>query len=167
MKKMILCLFIVVGLVACEGDPGPMGPPGDAIVGQTFEFDNINFQYNSGIWTALVDIPADIEVLPSDAILVYLVQSVPGTNGPVDTYSLIPQEFYTAQGTVEYLYNHTANDVELIIDGNYDLSNLDPSFTDNQIFRFVVVPSDFATNPNVNIQSYEGLLKSGIELQQF
>lgn len=170
MKKLVLCAIIMVTMVGCKGDRGPMGPPGnpgDGIVGQTFEWEGINFDYepNNNLYSALIDIPNDIQVLDSDAILVYRLETVSGTNGPLDTYSLIPQDFFLPQGTIEYVYNHTASDVELLIDGNFDLYNLSPDFTKNQVFRFVVIPSDFAHNPNVNIQTYNDLEGSGIDLK--
>lgn len=170
MKKLFICLLFVSALVACEGDRGPIGPPGSPgtnIVGQTFEFENINFNYEPGnnLFSYLVDIPSDIEVLESDAILVYRLEVVPGTNGPIDTFSLIPQNYFLPNGTIQYVYNHSQYDVELLITGNFDLGTLSYDFTDNQIFRFVVVPSDFANDPNVNIETYADLQGSGIDIK--
>ncbi len=165
MKKIMLCLLVCVALWSCEGETGPVGPPGPAIVGQTFEFDGINFQYEPDVnlWSALIDVPTDIEVLESDAILVYRIED--GGNGPL--YSLIPQNFFTPNGTISYVYNHTPVDVELLIDGNFNMANLDPVFTDNQAFRFVVVPSDFAKTYKDQIQSFDDLQALDIQLQQF
>src|SRR5699024_724915 len=108
------------------------GLDGDGVIGQTFEFDGVNFDYEPGynLWATIVDIPNDIEVFDSDAILVFRIES----DGDADTFSMIPQSFYLDDGEISYVYNHTAGDVELLIDGNFDLSNLDPGFTDNQIF---------------------------------
>lgn len=170
MKKLVVCLFIISTLAACEGDRGPQGPPGNPganIVGQTFELENVNFAYEpqNNLYSVLIDIPNDIEVFNSDAILVYRLETVPGTNGPIDTYSLIPQNYFLSNGTIQYVYNHSINDVELLITGNFNLSNLSFGFIQNQIFRFVVVPSDFANNPNVNIQTFADLENSGIEMK--
>ena len=172
MKKLLISFISATLLAGCTGDRGPEGPPGpegDYIVGQTFEFENINFAYEPeyNLYSVIVDIPDDIEVLDSDAILVYRLETVPGTNGPIDTYSLIPQDFFLDQGTIEYVYNHTVNDVELMIDGNFDLSNLSYDFIQNQVFRFVVVPSDFANDPNLNLQTYQDLEATGIDFKSF
>ncbi len=172
MKKVILCLLFCSILVACEGDRGPMGPPGEPginILGQTFEYDHIDFVYESqyNLWSALIDIPTGIEVYDSDAILVYRKSWISGTNGPIVTYSLIPQDFFVPNGTIEYVYNHTAADVELLIDGNFNLAYISPDFTDNQGFRFVVIPAEFANNPNVNLSTYKSLKATGIDFEEF
>ena len=170
MKKLMVFVLALTAVLAvsCTGSTGPMGPEGppgldgDGVIGQTFEFDGVNFDYEPGynLWATIVDIPNDIEVFDSDAILVFRIES----DGDADTFSMIPQSFYLDDGEISYVYNHTAGDVELLIDGNFDLSNLDPGFTDNQIFRFVVVPSDFANDPNVHINKYSDLLEYGVEL---
>ena len=75
-----------------------------------------------------------------------------------DLWSLIPQNFFTDEGTIQYVSAHTFIDVELFIDGNYDLSNLDFGYTDDQIFRFVVVPSDFALT--VDVTDYNAVMNA-------
>jgi len=132
-------------------------------LGQTFEIENIDFGYlpETGTYNAIIDIPAEIEVLESDAILVYRLE----INDGIETWSLIPQNFFLEQGTIQYVYNHTATDVELIIDGNFDLSTLSPDFTQDQVFRFVVVPSDFATTSGVDVSNYEAVM-SALDIQE-
>lgn len=174
MKKIVLYLFTVAALAACTGSTGPMGPPGpqgpsgdggDAIVGQTFEFEDVDFDYEPGpnLWSTIIDIPGEIEVFDSDAILVYRLE----IDGNVETFSLIPQNFFLAEGTIQYVYNHTSMDIEIMIDGDFDLSSLSTAFTNDQVFRFVVIPSDFANDPTVNIDTFSDLLDSGIEIKQF
>ncbi|TXK75016.1 collagen-like protein [Mesonia sp. K4-1] len=168
MKKLLLGIVIAAGLMACEGDRGPQGPPGQdglTIIGQTYEYENVNFTYEpaANLYSRLLEVPSEIEVLESDAILVYRLEVVSGDNGPIETWSLIPQNFFLPQGTMQYVYNHTAADVELLIDGNFDLSTLDAGFTTNQVFRFVVVPSDFAKDPKINIETYDELEKAVLQ----
>lgn len=162
MKKIYFLLsFVLIAFTSCSDDgemgpPGPPGEPGVNIVGQTFEFEGVNFDYfaDGNIYATVVDIPAEIEVLPSDAILVYRRELANGT----ETWSMIPQNYFLEAGIIQYVFNYTEVDIELLIDGNFDLSTLDPSFTDNQFFRFVVVPSDFAQTSGVDVSDYEAVM---------
>jgi hypothetical protein len=166
MKKILALLaFTAVLFTSCEGDPGspgPSGEPGVNILGQTFEIENINYSYDASanLWSTIIDIPSDIEVFESDAILVYRFDGQVGLNdgSTADLWSLIPQNFFTDEGTIQYVSAHTFIDVELFIDGNYDLSNLDFGYTDDQIFRFVVVPSDFALT--VDVTDYNAVMNA-------
>lgn len=169
MKKILLFILVVASVAACRGPRGYQGDPGVNILGQTFEV-RVSFGYEPApnLWSALIDIPNGVSVYDSDAILVYRLETVSSsTGGTIDTYSLIPQDFFLNEGIIEYVYNHTANDVEILIDGNFNLSNLNPVFTDNQIFRIVVVPSEWANRPDVHIETYESLLDSGLDLEDF
>lgn len=170
MKKITLYLLTLVFITACTGPEGPMGPEGppgegSGVIGQTFEYEDIKFDYEPdfNMFSTLIDVPDEIEVLESDAILVYRLEIDNGA----ETFSLIPQNFFLDEGTIQYVYNHTPSDIELIIDGDFDLSNLGTEFTDNQIFRFVVVPADFANDPTINIESFSELIDSGIEFKEF
>lgn len=156
--KNIASLIILATLIftSCEGPAGPPGIDGEDglnVVGQTYEVSNVNFNYspNDNLWSTLVTFPQDIVVLESDAVLAYRFDgTVPLDDGSsADAWSLIPQNFFTAEGTLQYVYAHTFIDVELFIDGNYPLDNIDIGFTDNQEFRFVIVPSDFAATVDI------------------
>ncbi|RDK85341.1 collagen-like protein [Marinirhabdus gelatinilytica] len=166
MKKAFLLFSIITTslfLTSCEGDPGPPGPqgePGINILGQVFEV-TIDFQYNpdTGLQDALVNIPTDIEVFESDAILVYRLEKV--VNGPAggaDAWSPLPQNFFLGNGDIiQYIYNHTFFDVEFLIDGNFDLATLGSDFTNDQTFRIAVVPSEFANSNLTMSQLLDGL----------
>lgn len=163
MKKIsLLFAFIAFTLTSCSSDePGPQGPPGEPginIVGQTFEFEDVDFTYfaDGNFYATVIDIPAEIEVLESDAILVYRREVIDGS----ETWSMIPQNYFLDEGIIQYVFNYTATDIELLIDGNYDLSGLDGAFTQNQFFRFIVVPSDYATATGVDVSDYDAVMKS-------
>ena len=163
MKKLsFLFAFIAISFTSCSSDePGPPGPPGEPgvnIVGQTFEFEDVDFEYfaDGNFYATVIDIPAEIEVLSSDAVLVYRREVIDGT----ETWSMIPQNFFLEGGTIQYVFNHTPDDIELLIDGNFDLSTLDGGFTQNQFFRFVVVPSDFALDTGVDVSNYEAVMQA-------
>ncbi|MEX2349607.1 MAG: collagen-like protein [Flavobacteriaceae bacterium] len=159
MKKILFTLATAVFfLTSCEGPQGPPGLDGVNILGQTFER-TVNFEYNisNGLQEVFVNIPTSIEVYESDAVLVYRLEAELPDN--VDAWSLIPQNFFLDNGDIiQYVYNHTFFDVLIQIDGNFDLSTLGPAFTQNQTFRFVVVPSDFATTSGVDVNDYNAVM---------
>lgn len=159
MKKFntILGSLLVLFLVSCEGEQGPPGFDGvdgldglDGIQGQVVEVENVNFEWfpDSNFFSALINFGdvTDFEVFEADAVLVYRYNgSISLDDGSTaDEWSQIPQNFFLPEGTIQYVFNHTFVDVELFIDGNFDLSTLSTDFTDNQIFRIVFVPSEFA-----------------------
>lgn len=167
MKKLsFLFAFIAFSLTSCSSDePGPRGPqgpqgePGVNIVGQTFEFEGVDFEYdaeNNIYISGLIEFPAEIEILPSDGILVYRRQLF----GDTETWSLIPQNFFLDGGTIQYIYTQTDTDIEILIEGNYDLSNLEDTYTQDQFFRFIVVPSDFAVDTGVDVSNYNAVLEA-------
>lgn len=161
MKKLLFTLVVsVFFLSSCEGPQGPPGMDGINILGQTFER-TVNFQFNNqnGLQEVLVEIPNSIEVFESDAILVYRLEGQLPDN--VDLWSLIPQNFFLGNGDIiQYVYNHSFFDVQIQIDGNFDLFTLGPAFTQNQTFRFVVVPSEFATTSGVDINDYNAVMSA-------
>ncbi len=161
MKKILFTLATAVFfLTACEGPQGPPGQDGVNILGQTFER-TVNFDFNSQEnWQeALITIPTSIVVYESDAILVYILEGQL-SNGD-DLWSLIPVNYFLGGGDiVQYKYNHTFYDVEILIDGNFDTSTLGPVYTQNQTFRFVVVPAEFATNSGVDVNDYNAVMEA-------
>lgn len=172
----ILGIFALV-FTACEGDPGPpgpQGPPGEdasPTLATIFEV-TTNFAYESdtNLWTTGFLTFSDftnVEVFEEDVVLVYRLDSVGTLNdgSTVDQWSLIPQNFFTDLGTIQYVFNHTFIDVEIFIDGNYNLSNLNTGFTDNQDFRIVIIPADFAENFNGDFSDFSAVM-SALELSE-
>lgn len=169
MKKLITLLFISTFLfTSCseEGPQGPPGPPGqDGLdgIGYTFE-ETVTFDYFSdeNLYSAIIQISDDIvtEEPEADAVLVYRLEVLSDDEGEFDTWSLLPQNFFVEEGIIQYVYNHTASDVEVIIDGNFDLANLDGSYTEGQTFRVIVVPSLFAQNPQINVNDMKAVMNA-------
>lgn len=171
MKKIFSVLFLTTFLFAAcsdgdRGPEGPQGPPGEDgvnILGQTFEYEDVDFDYlaDGNVYSTIVDVPAEVAVEVSDAILVYRLEIAQNNDGEdIETWSLVPQNFFLDQGTIQYVYNHTDIDVELLIDGNFDLSTLGDEWTQNQVFRFVVVPSDFAENTGVDVANMQAVMNA-------
>lgn len=166
----------IIGLLfaSCEGDQGPPGPPGqdgldgidgDGLYGYTFE-GTVDFEYFSddNLYGAFIEIPEEVNTPDSeqDAVLVYRLEIQQDDDGnDLDTWSLIPQNFFLDEGTIQYVYNHTSFDVEILIDGNFDLSDLDAGFTDGQTFRIVVLPSDdFAEDTGIDVSNFNAVMNA-------
>lgn len=143
-------IFISLFFISCEGDSGPPGLPGINILGlvfettETFNLDTGNNQYVSRL------IPYPFDVFESDAILVYHLQSVVplGDGSSADVWTQLPQSVFFNDGTgdiFQYNFNHTFVDVQLTIEGNFDLNNIGNDNIANQTFRIVAVPAEFAT----------------------
>lgn len=153
----MLCSTFLFTSCGSDGPPGPQGPPGEDgiyVVGETYEYD-VDFTYfpEENLHSSFLEFPA---VEPSDGVLVYRMALIQN----VETWSLIPQNFFLPQGIIQYVYTHTDADVELIIDGNFDLSNLGSQYTQDQVFRVIIVPSDYATTSGVDIRNMEAVLRS-------
>ncbi|GAA4326938.1 hypothetical protein GCM10023115_56690 [Pontixanthobacter gangjinensis] len=166
MKKLLsLIVLASLVLVSCEGDRGPQGPPGedglDGLDGLGYTYERtINFDYFADVnyYSQIIDIPDAVDTFEpeSDAVLVYRLELQPAEGGgTVDSWSLLPQNFFLEEGTIQYVYNHTVADIEIIIDGNFDLSDLETRFTEGQTFRVVVIPSaTFQANNDVDISNF-------------
>ncbi|WP_179006631.1 hypothetical protein [Winogradskyella forsetii] len=158
MKKIAYLLFALTFiLTACEGDPGPPGfdgldgLPADDFAARSFER-TINFEYfsDTGLQESVVTLPTTI--LDRDAVLVYRLEGTVNVGGqPTDTWSPLPQNFFLeGSDIIQYIFNHTFADVELLIDGNFDLSTLESGFTQNQTFRIIVLPVENLNSVNIS-----------------
>ncbi|MCG2459582.1 collagen-like protein [Flavobacteriaceae bacterium F89] len=175
MKKIALSIgiFLALFIVSCEGPngpPGPVGPEGlpglDGIQGQVFEVEGVNFDYDSGnnVYNTVLQFSdfTSFEILDSDAVLVYRFDGqIDFDDGSTkDSWGLIPQNFFLPGGTIQYVTSHTSNDVQIFIDGNFNLANISTEFTDNQIFRVVILPSDFAANAKVDKANIDAVMRT-------
>ena len=175
--------FLVLFTIACEGPEGPPGPPGfdgapgqdglDGIQGQVVEVENVNFGYDAegNIFSTLINFSdvTDFEVFEADAVLVYrYAGSVSLDDGSMaDLWSQIPQNYFLPEGTIQYVFEHTFVDLELFIDGDFDLSTLSTDFTDDQIFRIVFVPSEYAESSKMDVSNIENVMSAlGIQENQ-
>ena len=160
-KKLLpLILFLSFALFqSCTGPEGPQGPPGNsgnAPIGQTFDLTKVNFTSANNFQFGLTFADADLsqEVLESDAVLVYIhwgTQQV--GNETLDTWRLLPQTaFVDNNGNfVIYNFDRTKKDFSVFLDATVDLTKLASDWTQNQTFRVVIVPSDFAARKSGSI----------------
>lgn len=164
MKKLLSLILIASTIVACssDGEVGPPGPPGQDgvnIVGQAFE---IEADFNDPDYSVFADIPSSIEILESDVVLVYWLELV---DDGTDVWNLIPQTIYFEDGEFQYNYNHTDFDVNIYLQGNIDLGTLGERYTQDQIFKIVVLPVDYAQDNNLDISDYQSV-KTSLDLNE-
>lgn len=162
MKYFTSLIALAFLFISCEG---PQGPPGfDGlngvnVVAQSFEttvdFVGPNFEN-------VVAFPNNISVAPTDLALAYVLWDVvPGNNGgTVDVWRLLPQTVYTNFGEFQYNYDTTNGDVRLFLDApnTFDFNNLGGGDLNNQTFRIVILPIDFASNPLLDITDYNSVM---------
>jgi len=142
MKKILSILFVsVLLLFSCEGEQGPPGfdglngIDGGIIVSNAFE---IQVDFNLANNYEIIE-PYGFDVYPYDVTLVYILWE---TLDGQDIWRLIPQSVEFPDGMLTYNFDFTQNDVRLFLDGTTNFSLLAPEWTDNQVFRVVVVPAD-------------------------
>lgn len=162
MKKIVLFLFSIVALSACEGDRGPQGPPGaDGLLGTSIDLHGVNIPVSNDVLYNFADL--GVEVLESDAVLVYRSeQTQSDPSGAIYIWKLLPQTIYFNNGTeLVYNFDHTFNDVRIFVDGTADLGAVDENeFFNNQDFRIVILPSSYAYNAKTDISTYSNLMHS-------
>jgi hypothetical protein len=151
MKK-IITLFAIVGLVAfssCEGPEGPEGPPGydGQNISEVFE---VKASFNSPNYDAGFNLKPVIGI--DDSLLVYeLVEVEDG----IDTWALLPQVYYFPQGTAQYNYDFSFDRFRIFIDANFNQALLPSGFTQERIFRVVILKGRMASaKKSVNKEDY-------------
>ncbi|MGJ8593321.1 MAG: hypothetical protein ACSHXF_12280 [Aquaticitalea sp.] len=140
MKKVFILLMTVmaVSFSSCEGPQGPAGfdgLDGETIASSAFE---IIVQFNSGNGYSFVE-PYGFNVLQTDVTLVYILwDTVDGQ----DVWRLVPQSVQFDEGTLTYNFDFTQQVVRFFLDGTINFGLLGNEWTQNQVFRVVVVPAD-------------------------
>ncbi len=168
MKKILsLLLLSTILFTACEGDQGPIGPqgePGGLFLAKTFEVDNINFSSTNGLDATInIPVPNSIDVFEADVPLVYLLDPIASADNGADVWEPLPRTFFfSGNGFAQYRFNFIFDDNTGIFDLDItlesdDFTALDNGFTQNQVFRIVIVPSEFAENTNINLLDFNAV----------
>lgn len=164
MRKISLILVITF-LVACQGEPGPTGsqgpegPPGP--VGQAFEVQT-DFD-SSNDYSDIFAFPDNIEVLESDIVVVYLLWEVDQNTGN-DVWQPLPVSVFFDDGELQYGFDHTLADVKLFLTGSKDLNSVGSGFTQDQIFRVVILPVNYVEANKINVNNMDEV-RQAVDLQ--
>jgi len=163
MKKIFVPLIILGALIiqACEGPigregpMGPQGPPGVSVEAEIFELEGTFAEATDwAIGGDYSDPDFGAVFLEADKLLVYHLWE----QGDADVWRMLPQTIFMEQGIFQYNYDFTNFDFLIFIEGNFALNTLEPVWTDNQVFRLVVVPT-IPTNFRIDYSNYEEVVK--------
>jgi len=167
MKKLFLMLFVATAMMfqGCEGPVGPQGPEGppgaDGGIFAASAFE-IEVDFNSSNNYEVVE-EYGFEVLPYDVVLTYILWEVDGK----EIWRMIPQQVYFQEGILQYNYDFTDVDVKFFLDGTIDFGTLGSEWTQDQVFRVVVVPAD-NVDAKMDYSDYDATMKHfGIEEEDF
>lgn len=166
-KKLIPILFIFAAIIqSCSGPDGRDGidgidgKDGLNIVGTTFDVTGVNFNAGNDYSASFTFPPAKVEVFESDAVLVYREWAV---DGDVSVWRLLPQTVLMSGNLLQYNFDHTFTEAFFYLDGNVNKATLPAQWTQNQVFRVVIVPSAFTSRKdasmNVDYSDYESVKK--------
>lgn len=171
MKRIFTLMFVSVfaftscsddGQIGPQGPQGPQGPPGEG--GELAQVIDITGDFSEGNnYTLTLDFNAeDLEVFETDAILVYLKDGEAGeADGlPVEIFRPLPQVYYVESGEVQYNYEFTFFQVDIFMEGTANFDELDAAFTQDQVFRVVIVPGEFAENSGVDLSNMDAVLNA-------
>lgn len=154
MKK-ILTLFAVVGLMAfssCSNDDTDNDTIPQAFEIQTsFSFNNVDGYIISDDFARYLG----GDLFQDESVLVYRLE---GTNSSgSDIWQLIPRDVYFSNGeSITYDYNFSRQSFTIFVGGD-NIANR-PAYLNNQVFRFVIIPSVLAST--VNKSNYLDVMKA-------
>lgn len=143
MKK-ILLLFSAVGLLSiasCSNDDRDFDT-----YSETIDLNNVNMGLDANTGRYAVLFPLEPAIFSSDVILAYRWTNDDG----FWVWQPVPRTIYLNDGNeVDYDFNFNENSVLIYADATFNLASA-PEFINNQTFRVVIVPSDFAASINTN-----------------
>ena len=122
--------------MSCVGEDGENGRDGGLIASSAFEIVvDFNIQNNYQIVESY-----EFDVYDYDVTLVYILWE---TDNGQEVWRLLPQStVFVGGATLNYNFDFTQTDVKLFLEGTANFENLDAVWTQDVIFRIVVVPAD-------------------------
>lgn len=157
MKTKIALLFAFIGIISLESCTVHEEPT------NTIDYDTISktmevtTSFNAGNnYSRLISF--DGAIYPSDMVLVYHLYDVVSGD---DVWRQMPQTYYFTGGDeLDYNFDFTRYDVNIFLGANFDLNTLSSSWTQNQTFRIVIIPSDFKNKVSVDYSNYDAVVKA-------
>ncbi len=149
MRK-ITYVFLALSFLfaACEGPQGPPGfdgfdgldgQDGESIGASAFEIENVDFNSDNDYFVTEAYGP-NFNLGPTDITLVYILWET--LDDGTEVWRLLPQTVIFDDGNdLVYNFDFTQLDVSFFLEGS-DLDNLDPVWTQDQVFRVVVIPAN-------------------------
>ena len=154
----MLAFVGITALQGCEGPEGPQGPegaPGFSAESEVFEVSNVDFTATNDWFVTFGLTPT---ILESDNLLVY---ELVNTNDGIDAWALLPQIYYFDGGQAQYNFNFSYDQFSIFIDTDLDFNTLPATFTQNKVFRIVVVPGYFSKGtPQFDYTDYDAVIKA-------
>lgn len=142
MKKIFLLLTLVSVVIFTSCTKEETIVEENFFLAQTFET-TTTLRLNQDNIYVTNEIGFPFTVFESDAVLSYRLEGQDDEG--FDIWTQLPNNFFLGNGDIiQYVHLHTFTYVQVLIDGSYNPNTLNTVFTDNQTFRFVVVPSEFA-----------------------
>ena len=139
MKKLVSLLSVVL-FMSCVVEEGIDGRDGGLIVSSAFE---IVVDFNANNNYEIVE-PYGFDVFEYDVTLVYILWE---TDNGQDVWRLLPQSaIFVGGATLTYNFDFTQTDVKLFLEGTANFDNLSAVWTQDVVFRIVVVPADNVSN---------------------
>lgn len=148
-RKLLPLLLLSIFIGSCSNDD-------DVIIdtdtiGQTFEVSNVDFVSADGFEAFVnVVVPNNIAVFDSDVPLVFVLDPVATAANGLDVFEPLPRVFFFDDGGfAQYRFNFIFDsvsgvfDLDLVLESDF-FDGLGDVFTQNQVFRIVIVPSEFA-----------------------
>jgi hypothetical protein len=145
MKKILLLLVMIGGMAtftSCNDDDEVVYAGDGDTISEVYEVSNVNFRPDNttGIWASTIPLNLTYN---SDMVLVYRLA---GLYQGEDVWEMLPRtEFLGGESEVEFDFNFRMTDVEVTMNPlNVDLT-LFPEFTQNQVYRIVIIPGYVTT----------------------
>ncbi len=150
------------GIPGPQGPEGPQGPAGPEILPVVFDVE-ANFT-EAGQYRQAYNMPSNLDVYDTDIVLVYWLYDIVSVDGKqANLWRALPQivPVPDVNGFFQYNFDFTQYDLELFMNGTVDLSTLDDSWTQKQIFRVAVLPAEPAVRKTaVDLNNYEEMVKA-------
>lgn len=162
--KRIFLLLAMVGMTAfqsCSDDDTADQQDTDTIA-EVFEI-NQNTTFNSGNQYT-ISYNLNPRIYTSDVVLLYRLDGQDSNNN--DVWVPLPKTYYSQDGLDEIDYNFDFSVSEIFIYlGFTNAATLTPQFTNNQVFRVVIIPGYFSgsarnSSNTVDFSDYNAVIKA-------